>query len=245
MRRGLGFLLAAALPLAAEVGVEEKLGAEVPASLELVAEDGRRVRLGDLLDRPTLLTLNYFRCAGICTPQLNGLTDALDRIQGEPGFQVLTVSFDPRDTPAIAARKRDNYLHQLHRPWPAGSWRFLTGEAGATRALADAVGFRFQAQGEDFAHPAVVVVLGPPGRVSKYIYGISYLPAELQLAAREAARGGSSPSIAKVLSLCFRYDPSARKEVFSLTRACAAALVAGALGFLVWLAVKGRRRTEP
>ncbi|HLO67598.1 MAG TPA: SCO family protein [Holophaga sp.] len=243
------FLLLAllALPARAQVGMNERLGAAVPRELVLRDEEGRPLVLGTLLDRPVVLTLNYFRCAGVCTPQLNGLVDALAHTPDEPGrtFRVVTVSFDPRDTPAVARRKRDNYLQQIPRPVDPEGWRFLTGDAGATRALADAVGFRFEAQGEDFVHPAALIVLAPGGRVTRYLYGLTYLPAELQMAAQEAARGQSGPTVAKALSICFRYDPQARKHVFSFTRACGIAASAGLLAFMAALAWRGRRGRRP
>ncbi len=237
-------LLLMSLPARASLGVDERPGAQVPVELILRDEEGRPVVLGSLLDKPVLLTLNYFRCAGVCTPQLNGLVDALARSPGEPGdrFHVLTVSFDPRDTPDVARRKRDNYLQQIPRAVDPASWRFLTGDAAATRALADAVGFRFEAQGEDFAHPAVITVLAPGGRVSRYLYGLTYLPAELQMAAQEAAGGRTGPTVAKALSICFRYDPAARRDVFSLTRFFGIVGVTGFLVFMITLAIQGRRR---
>lgn len=238
------FLFGLALPLAAAVGVVEQRGHTVPMQLVLRDEANQPVVLGSLLDKPALVTFNYFRCAGICSPQLNGIADALNRMGAEPGrdFRIITVSFDPRDTPAIASRKRDNYLLQVSHPMPPGTWRFITGDAATTRALTDAVGFEFQTQGEDYVHPAVMVALSPQGRVTKYIYGVTYLPAELQQAAQEAALGQEKPSIAKLRNICFRYDPAQNRQVFSLTRSCGALLLVGALAFLGVLLVKSRRR---
>ncbi|MBI4913923.1 MAG: SCO family protein [Acidobacteria bacterium] len=241
-------LLAAALLAQAQdaVGVEERLGAQVPLDLVLKAEDGSPVRLGQLLGKPTILTLNYFRCAGICTPLLNGVVEVVDRTQAVPGteFQVLTVSFDGRDTPEIAAQKRANYLAEIKRPMPAGAWRFLTGPDADTRALADAVGFKFKREGEDFIHAGVIVFLSPNGRVTRYMYGTTFLPADLQMAVGEAARGEASPTITKLLKICFNQDPAGRGYVFSATKAGAIVVVLLALGYVVYL-VRPRRRTQP
>lgn len=229
-------LAAAALPAApaqpappapavtnAEAGIDEKLGNKVPLDLALADEAGRPVTLGALIDKPTVLTLNYFRCAGICTPQLNGVVDLLNQIKAQPGqdFQVLTVSFDPRDTPEIADQKQANYLKQVHRPVAPAAWRFLTGTGPATRALADAVGFRFKPQGDDFIHAGALILLSPGGTVTRYIYGIAYQPADVQMAVLEAARGETRPTINQWLQFCFSYDPRGRGYVFSVTKAAA------------------------
>ena len=180
-----------------EVGVDEKLGQTIPLDIVLRDEAGQAVTLRSLIDRPTLLTLNYFRCAGICSPQLNGVADVINLTRAEIGknFKVLTVSFDERDTPDIAERKRSNYLQQIKRPVAQADWRFLTGDASATKRLADAVGFKFKRVGDDFVHPGALMVLSPEGQVTRYMYGISYLAADMEMAVEEAARGEVQPTI--------------------------------------------------
>ncbi len=227
---------------AEEVGIDEKLGATIPLDLELKGEDGKPVALRSLLGRPTILTLNYFRCAGICTPQLNGLTDVLNRIEAIPGkdFQVITVSFDDRDTPEMAAQKRTNYLGEMTRPFPPAAWHFLTGDATATRALADSVGFKYKRVGDDYIHAGAIMILSPQGKVTRYMYGITYLPADLQMAFQEAARGEAHPSINKLLKFCFSYDPQGRKYVLDFTRLSMAITLLAAVIFLLVLVFKGR-----
>ena len=226
-----------------EVGIDEKLGATVPLDLVLNGEDGQPVTLRQLIDKPTILTLNYFRCAGICTPQLNGVVEVLNRTQAEPGkdFQVITVSFDGRDTPEVAAQKRTNYLGELTRPFPPAAWRFLTGPAASTRALADAVGFKYKQVGEDFVHAAAIIFISPQGKVTRYMYGVTYLPADLQLAAQEAARGEAQPTINKFLKFCFSYDPAGRKYVLNTTAISATVTILAALIFVVFLVRRGRK----
>ena len=226
-----------------EVGIDEKLGATIPLDLTLNGEDGKPVTLRQLIDKPTILTLNYFRCAGICTPQLNGLAEVLNRTGAIPGqdFQVLTVSFDPRDEPEIAAQKRTNYLGEITRPFPPGAWRFLTGPGSTTKALADAVGFKFKPVGDDFVHAAAIIFLSPTGDVTRYMYGVTYLPADLQLAAQEAALNQARPTINKWLKICFSYDPEGRKYVLSFTKIGAVIILLGAALFLTVLIRKGRR----
>ena len=225
-----------------EVGIDEKLGASIPLDLVLKAEDGTAVTLRSLINKPTILTLNYFRCAGICTPQLGGVAEVLNRTQAIPGqdLQVLTVSFDERDEPEVAAQKRTNYLAEITRPFPPAAWRFLTGPAATTRALADAVGFKFKRQNDDFIHAAAIIFISPEGRVTRYMYGTSYLPADVQLAAQEAARGEAQPTINKFLKFCFSYDPVGRKYVLNTTSIGATVIILAALIFVFALTRKGR-----
>jgi protein SCO1/2 len=227
----------------AEVGLDEKLGQRIPLDLVLKAEDGSPVTLRSLVDRPTILTLNYYRCAGICTPLLAGVAEVVQRTQAEPGkdFKVVTVSFDDRDTPEIAATKRTNYLREVERPIQPEAWRFLTGDAQTTKALCDSVGFRFRREGDDFIHPGVIIFLSPDGMVTRYMYGTTFLPADLQAAVGEAARRQPTPTITKLLKICFSYDPVGRKYVFSSTKAGALLVLAGALAFVIWL-VRPRRK---
>jgi len=227
---------------AQEVGISEKLGQTADLDVTLQDEDGKPVTLRTLVDKPTIVSLNYFRCAGICTPQLNGMVDVFNGTQAVPGqdFQVVTVSFDARDTPEIAAQKRVNYLGEIKRPFPRAAWRFLTGDAAATLRLADSVGFKFKAQGEEFIHPGALIFLSPKGEVTRYMYGVSYLPADLQMAVQEAARSEARPTINKWLNICFNYDPVGRKYVFSTTRTAAMIIIFGAVAFALVLVLKGR-----
>lgn len=229
-----------------EVGIDEKLGSTIPLDLTLKAEDGSPVTLRQLIDKPTILTLNYFRCAGICTPQLGGVAEVLNRTQAVPGqdFQVLTVSFDERDEPEVAAQKRTNYLAEITRPFPPTAWRFLTGPAATTKALADAVGFKFKKVNDDFVHAAAIIFISPSGKVTRYMYGTTYLPADLQLAAQESARGEAQPTINKFLKFCFSYDPAGRRYVLNTTAISATLIILGALIFVVVISRRGRKATS-
>jgi len=225
-----------------EVALDEKLGGVVPLDIVLRDEAGQRVTLGQLVDRPTILTLNYYRCAGICSPQLNGLADVVNVTHAEIGrsYRIVTVSFDGRDTPEIAARKRANYLEQVKRPVAPGDWRFLTGEPAETRRLADAVGFKFKRVGDDFVHPGALMFLSPKGVVTRYMYGTSYVAGDVEMAVEEAAKGKPQPSINKWLSFCFSYDPVGRKYALNVTRIAGTVILAAAMAFAIVLIVKGR-----
>jgi protein SCO1/2 len=225
----------------AEVGVDEKLGAQAALNSVLTDEDGQPITLRELVDKPTILTLNFLTCTGICSPQLNALATALNQVGLEPGkdFQVVSVSFDPSDTPAVAHDKRLSYLKLMKPDFPPQAWRFVTGSAKATKTVTDSVGFRFRAVASGFAHPGVAVVLSPRGIVSRYLYGVRFLPADLEMAIREAAAEQVRPTISRVLAFCYSYDPQSRSYVLSLTRLTGTVVLLFAAGFLIFL-LKGK-----
>ena len=249
---GLALIIGAPLPAraqgaaGAEVGMDEKLGAPVALDAILKDEQGMDITLRQLIDKPTILVFNYFRCAGVCPLLLNGVAEVLNQIKLDPGkdFQVMAVSFDPSDTPVMAHQKQMNYLKQMKRPFPPKAWRFLTGEAKATKTVTDSVGFSFQGQGDMFTHPVALIVLTPKGVVSRYMYGTTFLPADVEMAIDEAAGGKVRPTIAKVLALCYSYDPGSRQYVFSVTRVAGAILLVLAAGFVIYLFWAGRSQKK-
>ena len=242
---GTRVLLYAQAPAKTNVGIDEKLGGQVALNAPLKDENGNFVTLRQLIDKPTILTLNYFRCAGICTPLLNGLQKTLDSLELEPGkqFQVITISFDPTDTPDVARQKRINYLAQMTRPYPPAAWRFLTGEAQNIKMVTNSVGFNYIADGDQFIHAGAIIVLSPKGKVSRYMYGISFLPADLKLAIQEASRGISNPTIARVLSYCYSYDPKQDAYVFSITRVVGGVMLV-IVAIVVILLIRGRAKAK-
>ncbi|MBI5209880.1 MAG: SCO family protein [Elusimicrobia bacterium] len=227
----------------ARVGISERLGDQAPLDTLFNDEEGRPIALKALVDKPTVLTLNYFACAGICTPLLHGVTEVLNTTARQPGrdFRVVTVSFDEKDTPSIAKMKRQNYLRELKRPFPPEAWRFLTGKGPSIRKLTDGVGFEFKASGKEFIHPGVLIVLSPQGVVTRYMYGINFLPADLDMAIDEAAKGVTRPSVVKALAFCYSLDPRGRKYVVKAASVVGTMTMLAALGFAAWLALGGRR----
>lgn len=226
-----------------DISVDEKLGATVAMDVVLKDESGADVTLDQLIDRPTILIFNYFRCPGICPVLLNNVVDVVNRIALEPGvdFRLIAVSFDPVDTPQLAREKKANYLNQMRRQFPPQAWRFLTGTAANTRMVADSAGFNYQKRGDMYAHPGVLIVLTPKGVISRYLYGTSFVVADVEMGLKEAAEGQVRPTISKVLSFCYTYDPEGRTYVLSVTR------LAGVLVLIVVAAValytlRGRSR---
>jgi len=203
-----------------EIGVDEHLGQPVPSDLIFSDEAGKPVRLGDLIHRPTVLALVYYGCPNICGPLMNGMVDVFDRLDEVPSrdYQAICISFDEREKPDLAARKRDNFLKAFRKPFPPEAWRFLTGDADSIRKLTDAVGFRFKRNGENFDHPAVLTILSPSGKITRYLYGIQFLPFDVKLALAEANVGRSAPGIRTMMLYCYSYDPAARRYGFNLLK---------------------------
>jgi protein SCO1/2 len=230
-----------------DVGIDEKLGQSVPLDLMLIDEEGNRVALRALFDKPTILTLNFFRCTGLCTPLLNGVAELLQKTDQTPGkdFQVLTVSFDPRDDAELAGLKKQNYLKQLGPAFPPSAWRFLTGDPTSTKRLADSVGFRFAKKDDSYVHAGAIMVLASDGKVTRYLYGVTFLPFDVKMAVAEAQAGRVGPTIARFLKFCYSYDPAGRRYFLDVTRLAAAFTIMLAVGFGVALAVTRRRRPKP
>jgi protein SCO1/2 len=207
---------AAAQPAApspfSRIGLDQKVGEQVPANLPFRDEQGRTVRLGSYFgQRPVLMALVYYNCPMLCTLTLNGLTRSLKGVTFDAGrdFQLVIVSIDPRETPAIAARSRLDALARYSRPGADAGFHFLTGSAASIAQLTKAIGFRYYYDEtvRQYAHAAGLMVLTPDGRLSRYFYGIEFPSRSLRLALYEAADRKIGSVMDQVLLYCFHYDP--------------------------------------
>jgi len=230
-----------------QVGIDEHLGQVVPMDLTFRSEDGKQVRLGDLIDRPTVVALVYYSCPGICTPLLTGLAEAVNKVKDTPGkdYRVITISFDPEDTPKLAAEKKRNYLHLVNRSFPSDGWTFLTGSQQSIDRITDAIGFRYYEEAGEYVHAGAIYVLSPKGKIVRYLYGTTFLPFDVEMALREASEGRVGPTISRVLLYCFSYDPQGRKYVLQTTRIAGTAMLLTLLVFVVYLGTSSRRRKAP
>jgi len=195
-----------------DVGFDQRLNEQVPLDLVFRDEGGRAVRLGDYFGgKPVILSLVYYSCTTLCPMILDGLVRSLTPVSFDIGkqFAVLTVSFDPRETPAQAAAKKAEYVRRYRRPGAADGWHFLTGEATPIRQLTQAVGFRYvyDAKTQQFAHAAGILMLTPQGKVTRYFYGFDFSPRDLRLGLIEAAANKIGTPIDQVLLYCYHYDP--------------------------------------
>lgn len=226
-----------------QVGVDEKLGQAIPLDLSFLDENGKPVTLRSLVNKPTLLTLVYYRCPGICSPLMNGVSSVVDKLDMEAGkdFNIVTISFNPREDYLMAQGKKRNYLDNMKKRIPEDSWKFLTGDSISIAKITDAVGFRYQRQGEDYMHGAVLTVLSPDGKIARYLYGTDFLPLDIKLALNEAYQGKSSPAINKLLKICYSYDPAGRKYVLNVTRIVGGGMLIIITGFVLILTLKKKK----
>lgn len=199
-----------------EVAFEQKLNEQVPLSLVFQDETGKSVQLGDYFgQKPVILTLNYYNCPMLCPLVLEELANSLAKIPFTMGdqFNVVTVSIDPRETPKLAAATKEKYIRRYGRPGAEAGWHFLIGEEAAIQQLAQAVGFRYayDAQSDQYAHPAGIMILTPQGKISRYFYGIEYAPMDLRLGLVEASANKIGSLVDQVLLRCYHYDPTTGK----------------------------------
>ena len=231
------------------LGIKEKLGEMVPLDLTFINEESKKVTLKELMDgKPTILTLNYFRCAGICTPQLNDLAKMLSRLDlaENTDYKVLTVSFAEDEPAELAAAKRKNQLASMTREYVADAWHFVIGENNSSGVLADKVGFSFEKTVSesgrvDYIHTAALIILSPEGKVTRYLNGIKQLPFNAKLSLIEAAEGKVGSTIAKALPYCFAYDPKGKTYIFAWEKIAAIIMLSLVLGFFILLVKSGRR----
>jgi protein SCO1/2 len=199
------------------IEIEERLGANLPLSTELVDHTGKKVRLGDSFTskRPVILVLNYYGCPTLCSLVLNALVEGLRGLEYTVGkdFEVLSVSIDPREGPELARSKREAYLLSYGRKVEPSAWPFFTATEEASTAIAKAVGFhyRYDAATKQYAHAAGIFVLTPEGRLSQTLYGVIFAPRDLRLALVEAGKGSIGSPLDRFLLFCYHYDPQTRR----------------------------------
>jgi protein SCO1/2 len=231
-------------PRLENVGIEQHLDAQVPPDLTFRDETGKTVKLGDYFGhKPLILNLVYFNCTMLCGEALAGLSSAMRLVKFDVGneFDVITVSFDPRETPEMAAAKKIDYVKRYGRPNAASGWHFLTGQPESINALTKVVGFQYQydAKSNQFAHATAIMVLTPQGRISRYFYGVDFPPKDLRMGLVEASQGKIGNAVDAVLLYCYHYDPETGKYgamVSNILRLAAATtiLVMGIFLFILW-----------
>jgi protein SCO1/2 len=232
--------------LLSKIHIDQKLDSPIPLDLPFTDETGRQVRLRDYFGkRPVILALVYYECPMLCTQVLNGLVTALTVMNFEPGreFDVVAVSFNPREGPGLASQKKAAYLERYGRPQTAAGWHFLTGSEASIKQLTDAVGFRYAYDDaiKQYAHGAAIEVLTPKGHISKYFYGIEYSARDIRLGLIEASEERIGTPIDDFLLFCYHYDPTTGKYGAAIIRLVRLGGVATVLAFLSFLAISLRR----
>ena len=231
-------------PRLENVGIEQHLDAQIPPDLIFRDETGKSVKLGEYFGhKPLILNLVYYNCTMLCGEALAGLSSAMRLVKFDVGneFEVVTVSFDPRETPEMAAAKKKDYVGRYGRANAATGWHFLTGQPDSINALTRAVGFQYQydARSNQYAHATAIMVLTPQGRISRYFYGVDFPPKDLRMGLVEASQGKIGNAVDAVLLYCYHYNPETGKYgamVANILRLAAAATIVllGGLILTLW-----------
>ena len=222
-------------------GVDEKAGDYIPLTATFLDQNGKRVTLEQLIDRPTLFLPVYYYCPTSCSLDMANLAQALQAVKASPdSFQVITMSFDESEGVDAARHARKNHTALLKKEYPEDFWYFLTGNKKEIMRVTQAIGYHFlPAPNNTFVHPSAIAVLAGYGKIIKYVYG-SFLPGDIDLAIVEAEKGVVAKSIRRFLAFCFNTDPKQNQKVFTFLR-IAALLVLGAGAFFFFrFLVKGR-----
>ncbi len=198
------------------VKVVEHLGDHIPMNLHFTDDQGQPVTIGDYFGKgkPVILILAYYECPMLCNLVMNGVSDGIKKLDWQPGkdYEIVTVSINPKDSVFLAAAKKKTYLTSLNMPGAENGWHFLVGPADQSKALAEAVGFEYKylPDKDQYAHPACIFLLGPDGKISRYLYGITYKQNDLKLGLLEASEGKIGNTIDKIILFCYHYDPDAK-----------------------------------
>jgi protein SCO1/2 len=241
---------AAALPAPLrEIGFDQHLDEKLPLDLEFTDEQGRLVTLGDYFgERPVVLTFVYYDCPMLCSLVLNAMASSLNALSldASKDFEVVAISFDPRETPALAAERKRVLLERYDRPAAADGWHLLIGGQASIEQLTKAAGFRYtwDEATKQFAHPSGIMVVTPDGRLARYLFGLEYGPRDLRLALVDASSGRIGSAVDSLLLYCFHYDPATGRYGFLVMRAVRIAGAATVLliGTFITVMVRRERR---
>lgn len=227
-----------------DLGIYEKLDTFLPDNITLTNENYETVNLLEKIDKPTVIALVYYECPGICSPLLEGVADVITRAKIDLGteYQVFTVSFDPEEKPKLARDKKMNYAKLVKGKDVEHGWTWFTGDSANITRLLDALGYKVKKQGQEYIHPAALMVISPEGKITRYLHGTYFLPFDLKMAVIEASQGRSGPTINKVLQYCFSYDPEGKKYVLNFTKISGSIIILLALSLFVGLMISKKSR---
>jgi protein SCO1/2 len=226
-----------------DVGIDEKLGELISLDSVFYDENNNQVVLKDAINKPTILSLVYFTCPGICNPLLIGLSEVLGKMELTPvkDYNVLSVSFDEMDTTQIAKEKKQSQLRLIKKNFDPNAWKFLSGNKENIKKFTDSVGFKFKKDGKDFIHSAALIIISPKGKIIRYIRGVTFLPFDVQMALTEASKGTPGPTINKILLYCYSYDPIGRKYAFNILKVIGTVTLTVLISFFIFLVTRKKR----
>jgi protein SCO1 len=227
-----------------QIGIVEKLDEFLPEDIYLINTDGERESLTSLIDKPTVIAIVYYRCPGICSPFMASVSEVIDASNLVIGtdYQVLNISFDPTEGPALAKANENSYHLLIRKEFDASGYRFFTTDSINSRKLTDAVGFRYKRQGLDYLHTSAMIFVSEEGKITRYLHGTYFLPMDLRLAVIETAQGKSGPSVSRLLSYCYSYDPAGQAYVFNITRVAGILILFFSVVIFLILILKPRKK---
>lgn len=239
-------------PVLKKVGIDQHLNEQLPLDAVFKDEQGRDVRLGQFFNgKPVVLSLVYYQCPMLCNQVMNGMLGSFRQISFNVGeqFEVVTVSFDPSETPALAAAKKQTYIAGYNRTSGAAGWHFLTGDDANIKRLAEAIGFRYtwDEQTKQFAHASGIMIATPEGKLARYFYGIDYPPKDLRLSLVEASANKIATPVDALMLYCYHYDPATGKYgvvIMNVMRIAGVITIVLIVGLLLLLRKIGRRRNR-
>ena len=228
-----------------KVGFEEKQGQYVALDTRLVNESGDTVLLKDVIKKPTILNLVYFRCPGTCSPLMWGISKFIDEMDLNLGtdYQIITVSFDYTETIDLGIRKKENYINTMKKKEAAKYWQFFVSDSADIARLTQSVGFQYKFINNQFVHPTGLIALSSDGKITRYLRGIEFLPFDIKITMIEAANGKIGPSINRLLAICYSYDDKGNQFVFNVTRVSAIVIIfIAAVIFLSLVFARGKTK---
>jgi protein SCO1/2 len=228
-----------------DIGIVEKLGDTIPLNLAFNNENGEAVTLRQIISKPTILMFVYFDCPNLCSPLMDGVAEVISKLDLTLGkdYQVVTISFNTKDTPEKAKEKKVNFVQKINKE-NQKYWTYLTGTQENIGAMTAAVGYKYKTQGLDFAHPSVIMMLSPAGKITRYLYGLTYLPFDVKMAIIEAGKGIARPTSSKVLEYCFAYNPSSKTYTLQVTRIVGIMMLFVLAVGIIILLIRGKKKTK-
>jgi protein SCO1 len=228
-----------------DIGIIERLGDTIPLDLTFNNENDSAVTLRQLIDKPTILCFVYFDCPNLCSPLMNGVAEVISKLDLELGhdYQVITISFNTSDTPEKAREKKVNFVSRISKDHQK-DWIYLTGTQENISRITEAAGYRYKAQGLDFAHPSAIMVLSPAGKITRYLYGLTYLPFDVKMAIIEAQKGIARPTANKIMEYCFAYNPSSKTYTLQVTRIVGTMMIFVLIVGVIILVIRGRKKSK-
>jgi protein SCO1 len=228
-----------------EVGINEHLDATIPMDLVFNNDQNKNIKLGDIIDRPTVLSFVYFDCPGLCSPLQQGISELIGNSDLTLGkdYKVITISFNFKDSPEKARQKKANFTTKISKD-KAAYWVYLTGDSAAVVNILNSVGYKIKVAGVDYIHPSAIVIVSPKGKITRYLYGLTFLPFDFKMAIIEAQKGISRPTINKVLEFCYAYDPAGRRYTLEVTKVTGTIILAMLALFFAVLIIRKKKKTN-